>query len=350
LKAIVIGIVGAVLGCVLGFLVDRAHALPGADSSVQATNTDWLYSGLLVVTGGIFGLVTAVLVAAVVLFRKRRGDPRVSSPVHGHTGLELVWTIIPTIIVVVFTILSWQVLNDNEAAKADPNRMRIVVTGYQWNWKYTYLDGSGNPTLRDSQLLEVPLGARIEFRVESTDVIHGWWVPDWRVQINATPGQTNLVYVTPTRLGTVPVVCTFICGQGHPQMGSEVEGAFPSRIRIVPQAAYDQFMAKALADQAKADANPAAKAVAVFKAQNCGGCHTWTPAGASGAVGPSLDNVAADAKTAGQDLAAYIKESIVAPGAYIVPNYQALMPPGYGDKISAADLDALVKALATGGK
>ncbi len=349
MKAIVIGIVGAVLGCALGYWIDQAHALPAA-MSVQADNTDWLYTILLVVTGGIFGLVTAVLVAAIVLFRKRRGSDRVSSPVHGHTMLEVIWTVIPTIIVVVFTLLAWQVLDDNEAAKANPNRLVVVVTGFQWNWKYTYLDQAGKPILRDQQQLVVPKDREIEFKVESTDVIHGWWVPQWRIQINATPGQTNIVYATPNRLGEAAVVCTFICGNGHPQMGTEVEGAFPSRIKIVTPDEYTAFMTKGVAAQKVAGASPAAAAVAVFNANSCGGCHTWTPAKATGAVGPNLDNIAADAKTAGQDVAAYVKQSIVDPAAYVVPGYQLLMQPGYGTKIPAADLATLIKSIASGGK
>jgi cytochrome c oxidase subunit II len=182
-------------------------------------------------------------------------------------------------------------------------------------------------------------------------VIHGWWVPDWRVQMNATPGQMNIVYATPNKVGEIAVVCTFICGDGHPKMGTEVDGAFPSRIKIVSQADYQKFMTDALAAQKKALSNPTGQAVAVFKQNGCTGCHTWTPAGSSATVGPNLDNVANDAATAGQGVAAYVKQSIVDPGAYVVPNYPAgVMPTDYGTKIPAADLDKLVVGLSSQGQ
>jgi cytochrome c oxidase subunit 2 len=346
LKAIVIGVIGAILGCLLGWLIDSAHALP-ANYSTQANNTDALYTWLLIVTGGIFGLVTAVLIAALVLFRKKRGEERTSSPVHGHTMLEVVWTIIPTIIVVFFTALSWHVLNENESAQADPNRMIVTVTGFQWDWKYTY----NKEGLKDQHQLVVPINTPIEFEVTSTDVIHGWWVPEWRVQMNATPGQTNIVYATPDRLGTVSVVCTFICGDGHPKMGTEVAGAFPARIKIVSDADFKTWMNQALSAQKAALSNPTGQAAAVFKDNGCNGCHTWTPAGATGTIGPNLDNVAADAQKAGQGVAAYVKQSIVDPGAYVVPGYPAgVMPTDYGTKISAADLDKLVVGLSSQGQ
>ena len=136
---------------------------------------------MVIVTSGIAGLVTAVLVAALFLFRERRGETRVAPPVHGHHGLEVIWTAIPAVIVIALTGISWKALNDNEGGKAD---LKITVWGQQFDWTYDYPARSS----QNIHQLVVPVNAKIDFDVQSKDVIHGWWVPAWRVQINATPG------------------------------------------------------------------------------------------------------------------------------------------------------------------
>ena len=186
-------------------------------------NTDHVYDIMVIVTMGIFGLVTAVLVAALVLFRERRGETRVAPPVHGHHGLEIIWTAIPAVIVIALTGISWKALNDNESGKAD---MQITVWGQQFDWTYDY----PREHLQQVHQLVVPVNAKIDFDVESKDVIHGWWVPAWRVQINATRPDDKL-RVTPTKIGEFKVVCTFICGSGHPVMGTGVQGSIPRRSR-----------------------------------------------------------------------------------------------------------------------
>src|SRR5947209_5206414 len=99
------------------------HVLPGT-ASKQAAETDDVYNIMLVVTGGIFGLVTIILVAAVFTYRQRRGETRVARPIHGHTGLEFGWIITPTIIVAAFTGISWAALRTNDEA---PNAMHVNV-------------------------------------------------------------------------------------------------------------------------------------------------------------------------------------------------------------------------------
>ena len=194
----------------------------------------------------------------------------------------------------------------------------------------------------------MPINAKIRFNIRSRDVIHGWWVPDWRIQMNATPGQTNFVSATPNRLGSYAVVCTFICGDAHPKMGTEVEGHFPQRIRVVSEADYQAWLAGAQAAQKVADANPNATAVKIFNANGCGACHVWKAAGSAGPIGPSLDNLAADAQKAGQPVDAYVRDSILKPSAYLVTGFPDIMPKDFGTKISDGDLAELVKRLSGG--
>ncbi len=187
------------------------------------------------------------------------------------------------------------------------------------------------------------MNTKIDFEVQSKDVIHGFWVPAWRVQINATPGQINKLRATPNKIGDFKVVCTFICGSGHPVMGTDIQGSIPSRIKVVSEADYQKFLTeqKALAKEAAADPNAAA--VAVFNTAGCGGCHAWKPAGSAGAIGPPLDGLGSQ-----PDAENFIRQSIEDPSAEITQGYPDQMPKDFKSKLAPEDLDVLVKALAGG--
>ncbi len=334
MKLVIIGVVGTIVGCLLGVAIVAAGTMP-EQASVQAENTDWVYDIMVIITGGIFGLVTAVLVAAIVIYRHRRGETRVAPPVHGHTVLEIWWTIIPAIIVIFFTAISWKALNDNEGGKAD---LAITVWGQQFDWKYDY------PSLGLEQQSElvVPVGAKIDFTIRTKDVIHGFWVPAWRMQINATPGRETALRVTPTKTGSFKLVCTFICGSGHPVMGTDVKGSIPRRVRVVTQAEWDAWAAEAQAAAAEQASSPEGAAVSIFTKAGCGGCHAWTPAASTGGVGPGLDGLA------GGDAEA-IRQSITDPSATLVSGFGDIMPKDFGASLSPGDLDILVQSLAGGG-
>ena len=335
MRLVILGIVGTVAGLLLGIGIVEANVLP-PQASEQAVNTDRVYDIMVIVTMGIFGLVTAVLIAALVLFRERRGETRVAPPVHGHHGLEIIWTAIPAVIVIALTGISWQALNDNEGGQAD---MQVTVWGQQFDWSYDYPDLK----LTAVHQLVVPIGAKIDFDVQSKDVIHGWWVPAWRVQINATPGQTNKLRVTPTKIGTFKVVCTFICGSGHPVMGTNVQGSIPARIKVVSQDDYKKFVDDAVAKAKQEASSPAAAAVAVFTKSGCGGCHTWAAAKSTGSVGPPLDGLSSH-----PDAENFIRQSIEDPGAEITQGYPDAMPKDFKSRLSPDEIATLAKALAGG--
>ena len=335
MRLVILGIVGTVVGLLAGIGIVAIGFMP-EEASKQAANTDGVFDIMVIVTSGIAGLVTAILVAALFLFRERRGETRVAPPVHGHHGLEVIWTAIPAVIVIALTGISWKALNDNEGGKPD---LKITVWGQQFDWTYDYPDAK----LTNIHQLIVPVNAKIDFDVQSKDVIHGWWVPAWRVQINATPGQTNKLRATPTKIGDFKVVCTFICGSGHPVMGTNVKGSIPSRIKVVSQEDYDAFIAKAQKVAAAAADNPLAGAVKVFATAGCGACHTWKAAGSTGAIGPALDSLASH-----PDAENFVRQSIVDPGASIEAGYPDQMPKDFKSKLKPEDLDVLVKALAGG--
>jgi cytochrome c oxidase subunit 2 len=278
---------------------------------------------------GVFAVVAAVLTYSVWKFRVKPDDDSDGPPTHGHTKLEIVWTAVPAILVTAISIVSAIVLAQNGNAGSNP--LVVKVTAEQFEWNFTYPNGKtfGHLTL--------PEGRHTKLSITSKDVIHSFWVPELSQKQDAVPGEYNTLVVTPTRTGTFPVICTELCGLGHAIMRSHVD---------ILTAANNDAWAKA---GGKPPAGP--PGLAVFQQNGCGSCHTYAPAGATGKVGPDLDNLKKAAQQANRGLLAdFIRESIVKPGAYVAPGYPNVMPPTFGTQIPPAQLQQLVKYLATGAK
>jgi len=297
----------------------------------EAHRIHFVYWFATVIAIGVFAIVASVLTYSVIHFRARPDDDSDGPPTHGHTTLEIVWTAIPAILVTAISIVSAVVLAENGNAGAHP--VKVTVTARQFAWEFTYANG------KSYGYLTLPVNEHTKLEITSKDVIHSFWVPQLSQKQDAVPGETNPLIVTPTRLGTYPVICTELCGLGHAIMRSHVT--------IVSQADFDKF----LKGGASAGGG-GAPGLAVFNQQGCGGCHTLQAAGASGKVGPDLDNLKAAAAKANKGaLADFIKQSIVDPNAYIAPGYSPnIMPPTFGQQIPAAQLNQLVQYLATNTK
>ncbi len=250
LKVLPLVIIGTVLGVVLSGILIATRTLPEA-ASAQAGPVDDLYSFFLGFSGIIFGIVVLVMLVAVYRFRANPGDHRDGSNLHGITWLEIVWTAIPFVIVLAVALLSWSVLNEaNVSGAAEKSGQRIHVTGYQFGWKFTYLNAGMD--IKDSPDLVVPVDEPILFEITTMDVMHSFWVPAWRIQMSATPAQVNTVTVTPTKIGSYDLVCAFLCGSGHTQMNSAVTGGLVKKVRVVSQADFAKWAADTKAAQSAA--------------------------------------------------------------------------------------------------
>jgi cytochrome c oxidase subunit 2 len=282
----------------------------------------------------IFAIVVAVLVYAVWKFRVKEGDMSDGPPTHGHTGLEIAWTAIPFLLVTSMAVASAIVLAKNGRAGTDP--LRITATGQQFAWTFTYPNHQTYPILR------LPVYRHVLLTITAKDVLHSFWVPQLYQKQDAVPGLPTHIVVTPTKMGTFPVICVELCGLGHSTMRSTA--------LVMSKDDYDSWYAGASKSASAPAAGGANAGLSVFEKYGCAACHTFTPAKASGKVGPDLDKLKADAQKAGQALDAYIKESIEDPGAYVVPGYQAGVMPPFKGTISGANLDALVQYLASNAK
>jgi len=312
-------------------------------ASRQAGRIDFVFWFVTVICIAIFALVAAVIIYAIFKFRAQPGEDLDGPPIHGHTGLEIVWTAVPAALVTAISIVSAIVLAKNDhvprasaAGKADPLKPLVIdVTAQQFAWSFQY-PGFGKLT---SATLKLPLLAPVELHITSLDVIHSFWVPEFGQKQDAVPGEDNKLVITPDKNGTYPVICTELCGLGHAVMRSRAE--------VMPR---QQFLSWAKGEQKKLGGPAATSGKAVFTDNGCGSCHTFKPAGANKKIGPDLDSLRQEAQRAGQPLEQFIRESIVDPNAYVEPGFQKNIMPTSFSSLPKDQLDALVKYLAQGAK
>jgi cytochrome c oxidase subunit 2 len=221
------------IGSVLAVIVLTVPWLP-EDASTQAHPVDTLYDVLAVVSSYIFAFVVSILMVSVVHFRRRHNDLSDGEPIHGNTTLEAIWTAIPALLMVGAAIYSGLVLADIEQTKA--NTQEVNITGQQFAWTFEY------PALGfKSGELHMVKGTPYHFKLHAKDVIHSFWVPQFRMKKDAVPGITTDVRVTPTRLGHYTLICTELCGLGHATMRAPIV--------VEDQAAFDKWAAQAKKNQ-----------------------------------------------------------------------------------------------------
>lgn len=324
LQLILISLIAAGLATLIA-LIPRWLPNEASDEAARINFVFWFVTAICI---GIFALVAGVTIYAIVKFRARPDDDSDGPPIHGHTGLEIAWTAVPTALVTAIAIVSAVVLARN--SDAGPNPLRVNVLGQQFAWSFTY------PAQNDltSGQLRLPLGRKVELRLHAREVIHSFWVPEFGQKQDAVPGLETKLVITPNRLGTFPVICTELCGLGHAAMRTQAV--------VMPQGAFDAWVR----EQGRRLAAPPGEAgKAVFENNGCGSCHTLQAAGSTGKVGPDLDKLPGQAQKAGKPLEQFVRESIVDPNAYIAPGFTRNVMPETFAQLPRDQLDALVKFL-----
>src|SRR5205807_7645248 len=213
LQMFVIGAIAVAIGIPVALIIPWFPS----NGSTQSNNIRTLYDVLLIATVPIFVLVETVVIYSVWKFRLRPGDDRVDGPpIHGNTRLEVVWTALPAVLIVGLCTYAYTVLRSNEAHKA--GALTVNVTERQFAFEFSYPD-AGN---RVSPVLYLPKGRPVVFKLRSLDVIHSFFVPEFSEKLDAVPGITTTLRVTPARLGRYPAECTELCGAGHGLMRAGV--------------------------------------------------------------------------------------------------------------------------------
>jgi cytochrome c oxidase subunit 2 len=327
----------------LGFLVAARVDLMPLSASTRAEHVDQLTGVLLGVSTVIFLIVEGALLYAVIRFRRKPDDLEDAVPYHGNNTLELIWTLIPAVLVVGIGVNAVQVLQRIETHAQDEMVIEVVSRQFLWEFRYPEM-GFSSPELH------IPVGKSVRFDITSADVIHSFWVPEFRAKQDATPGRISVLRITPNKIGTYPIRCAELCGAGHAAMNAKVvvesEGDFnawaASQMEGSLQVPSPQPESEA------ATGPPPEQGVILFQEYGCGACHIYEKAGGAGEVGPSLDLWRSNrtSRVEGLNPREYIRQSILDPNAYIVEGYLAnLMPQDYQARMSDAEVEALVEML-----
>src|SRR5688572_12262601 len=329
---LLIGAVASVLGVALALLIDW-FPVP---ASTQAGPIDTFWDVLLIASVPVFVLVETIVLYCAIKFRMRPGEElKDGPPIHGNTKLEIIWTAIPAILLVGLCTYAYVVLTDIEKAQA--NSMNVRVVGEQFTWNF-YYRGEGGKEIVSPQLY-LPASTPVNFTVQSKDVIHDFWVPAFRMKIDAVPGiDTHLRVTTTDRMGEFPVVCAELCGLGHSTMRQSAH--------VMTREDFDAQLAELARGPAGGgggggggETDGETLFTDAAQPQACDSCHTLADAGATGTTGPDLDEALADLSEE------QIRESIVEPDAEVTEGFAPGLMPRYGDTLSEEQVDALVEYL-----
>lgn len=247
-----------------------------AAKAPEAGAISHLFVITLVVCAVIFTAVTAMVVYSLVKFRWREGE---QDPVQlaGSKKVELIWTVIPLLIVVflfALTVNAMRISSPPKAASPD-----IVVVGKQWWWEIHY-PKTGLITANE---IHIPVGKPIAVQVQAADVVHAFWVPELTRQMSNIPGYPNNLWMEADKAGTYMGLCSEFCGTQHAWMRFQVVAE--------PQAQFDAWQKAQLAPAA-APAGAAARGWDLFRSMSCINCHAITGTDAKAHVGPDLTHFA----------------------------------------------------------
>ena len=343
-------------------------------ASAESKSVDELFYILMIIGGVVFFLIQGMLLISVIAFRARPGDHSDGPTYHGNPLLEIVWTIIPAMVVVFLAVVSFNIWTQNSEAKASVNMVdgqsiAINVNGARYAWTHTYVterfDPDGNQIIINSGAeLHTYIGQNVDLTLQTQDVIHSYWVPAMRVKQDLLPGDpakggrpTELRF-TPVRVegrsypAEYPIVCAELCGDGHGRM----------RGTVIVYEDESQFLAEFYEPAIHAILNPPADPVlrGELEIQNyiCNSCHILDRLGWTATTGPSLNGIAdrAGDRVPGQTAEEYIATSIWNSGAFRVPGYDQQMAAFGPDVMEAANvmtpeqLYAIVAFLCTEGE
>ncbi len=284
---------------------------PFAGQSAEARAIAQLFTQTLVICAVILAVVVGLVIFCVVKFRARAGAAE-PAQTHGHTGLEIAWTMVPVLIVVALFVLTARTMGASDPpADRAPD---VTVIAHQWWWEVRYPSG-----VITANEVHLPVGRQVLVELQAADVIHDFWVPALARKMDAIPGHPNHFWISADAAGIYDGTCAEYCGAEHAWM----------RIRVVAEAEadFDAWLAHEAAPAARADAADAVRGVALFQTLTCVQCHAIDGLGASSnaRVAPDLTHIAGRSTLAGgrldnnpTNLAAWLKDpQALKPGSHM---------------------------------
>ncbi|MEW6337967.1 MAG: cytochrome c oxidase subunit II [Acidobacteriota bacterium] len=314
-------------GRLLGTQSDGSFWMP-VQASTGAPGVDRLFHFLFWLSLAFFALIVGLTVLFIVRYRRRAGrDEPEASPSH-NTALELTWTIVPLLLVFVIFAWGFKVFLDLNTPPA--NSFEVLVTGQKWKWLFTYPNGHVDENLH------VPIDRPIRLVMTSEDVIHSFFVPDFRIKRDVVPGRYAKAWFQATRTGEFQVYCAEYCGTSHSDM--------LAKVIVYEPGGFERWMAEAADFLTKLP--PAEAGARLFTSRGCAQCHSMSGVGG---IGPTLKGVFGHPVqlAAGANVVAdedYIRESILEPQAKVVAGFQPVMPT-YKGRLKDAEITALIEYL-----
>jgi cytochrome c oxidase subunit II len=333
---VIVAVLVLVVSVLVYFGLVAAELMP-VQASAQAVTIDWLWNLELITISFLFSLIVVPLFYSLIVFRRRKGESGDGVHMEGNTKLEVAWTVVPLFIVLVFAYLG--AYNLGETRRLNPNALEINVTAQQFAFSFEYPTFGGFVT----DELYLPVDRQVILKMTSRDVIHSFWVPEFRIKQDIVPGRVTEYRITPTLLsGEQPyqVICAELCGASHAYMVANV--------RVVTQEDFDTWVAARQEEAVAAAQTPEGRGQTLSVQNGCLGCHTVD---GSAGTGPTWFNLYGKQEQLADGTAvivddAYIHESIVDPQAKIVAGFESVIMPAYDfTDEQIADIIAYIETL-----
>ncbi len=230
---IAVGILVIVFTLVIQWILDLSLPLPTAQASAQASVIDNLIGQHIWLIAGAGSLVLVIMCYALIAFRVRPGEEELEGDYfHGNAALEIIWTVVPLVVVGIFAVIGVRDLATITAEQSD--EMTVEATGLQWAWRFSYPE---HGEFQSTQMV-VPVNQPLRLSLLADDVLHSFWVVEWRVKQDLVPGIATELRVTPTEVGEFQLRCAELCGLRHAYMLADV--------KVVEQAEFDAWIAEQL--------------------------------------------------------------------------------------------------------
>ncbi len=304
--------------------------MPPANSTI-AGEVDALFYFIFYTAIVLFVLVMAFTTYFIIKYR-RKGKRELTSGVAHNTKLEILWTVIPAILVIIVFVWGFKTYLRMNIAPADA--LEIKATGQKWFWVFDYPNGANS--MND---LVVPAGKPVKLLMSSQDVIHSFFVPDFRVKMDVLPNRYTITWFEAINPGEYDIYCTEYCGKGH----SEMLG----KVKVLNEEDYEAWLAAAAVDIPEGMSLEEAGAQ-LYTSKACATCHSID--GSPGVAPSFLAKFGSkEALVDGSEVLVdenYVRESILNPQAKIVQGYQPVMPT-YQGVLTDRQIDALIAYMKT---
>jgi len=300
----------------------------GASNFVEGVDTAFV----VILSISIFFLIaiTAVMILFIVKYNKKRNPT--ASKVKERPLLEIIWTVIPTLLVIVMFYYGWTGYKTMRDVPKDA--IPVKVTARMWSWNFEYENGKSSNTLK------VPLNKPVKLNMESMDVLHSLYIPSFRLKEDIVPGKENFMWFTAEKQGEYDIFCAEYCGMQHSSMLSKVE--------VLAEEEFISWYGK----EKTAEELNVPMGLQLIEKHGCKACHTFD---GSKLVGPSFKGLIGSTKivlTDGKEREIiadkdYITRSLYEPNADIVKGFNKGLMIVYKDQVSEEDIDAIIEYIET---